>query len=73
MKDINRAKDLVGDNGTIIAASRGDHGRMDHDVQMVNGTKADFVELNNSCPSRRHGDQDGSRGGRSHGPVHQGL
>ena len=51
MKDINKAKDLVGDNGTIIASLSG--ATMDEWItmcQMVNETKADFVELNNSCP-----------------------
>jgi dihydropyrimidine dehydrogenase (NAD+) subunit PreA len=51
MKDINRAKDLVGDGGTIIASLSG--ATMDEWItmcQMVNETKADFVELNNSCP-----------------------
>jgi dihydropyrimidine dehydrogenase (NAD+) subunit PreA len=51
MKDINKAKDLVGDNGTIIASLSG--ATMDEWItmcKMVNETKADFVELNNSCP-----------------------
>jgi len=51
MKDINKAKDLVGDNGTLIASLSG--ATMDEWItmcQMVNETKADFVELNNSCP-----------------------
>jgi dihydropyrimidine dehydrogenase (NAD+) subunit PreA len=51
MKDINRAKDLVGDDGVIIASLSG--ATMDEWItmcKMVNETKADFVELNNSCP-----------------------
>jgi len=51
MKDINKAKDLVGDSGVIIASLSG--ATMDEWItmcQMVNETKADFVELNNSCP-----------------------
>lgn len=51
MKDINQAKDLVGDSGVIIASLSG--ATMDEWItmcQMVNETKADFVELNNSCP-----------------------
>ena len=51
MKDINKAKDLVGDDGVIIASLSG--ASMDEWLtmcKMVNETKADFVELNNSCP-----------------------
>jgi len=51
MKDINKAKDLVKDEGVIIASLSG--ATMDEWLtmcQMVNETKADFVELNNSCP-----------------------
>jgi len=51
MKDINQAKDRVGDSGVIIASLSG--ATMDEWItmcQMVNETKADFVELNNSCP-----------------------
>lgn len=51
MKDINRAKDLVGDEGVIIASLSA--ATMDEWItmcKMVNETKADFVELNNSCP-----------------------
>ncbi len=51
MKDINTAKEQVGDSGVIIASLSG--ATMDEWItmcQMVNETKADFVELNNSCP-----------------------
>jgi dihydropyrimidine dehydrogenase (NAD+) subunit PreA len=51
MKDINKAKETVGDSGVIIASLSG--ATMDEWItmcQMVNETKADFVELNNSCP-----------------------
>jgi dihydropyrimidine dehydrogenase (NAD+) subunit PreA len=51
MKDINQAKDLVGDKGVIIASLSG--ANVDEWItmcQLVNETKADFVELNNSCP-----------------------
>jgi len=51
MKDINEAKELVGDEGVIIASLSG--ATMEEWLtmcKMVNETKADFVELNNSCP-----------------------
>jgi dihydropyrimidine dehydrogenase (NAD+) subunit PreA len=51
MKDINKAKDLIGDSGIVIASLSG--ATMDEwltMVKMVNETKADWVELNNSCP-----------------------
>jgi dihydropyrimidine dehydrogenase (NAD+) subunit PreA len=51
MKDINAAKDLVGDTGVIIASLSGSS--MEEWLtmcQMVNETNADWVELNNSCP-----------------------
>jgi dihydropyrimidine dehydrogenase (NAD+) subunit PreA len=51
MKDINKAKDLIGDSGVVIASLSGSS--MDEwltMVKMVNETKADWVELNNSCP-----------------------
>ncbi len=51
MQDINQAKEQVGDSGVIIASLSG--ASMDEWItmcQMVNETKADFVELNNSCP-----------------------
>ncbi|MEW6377258.1 MAG: 4Fe-4S binding protein [Thermodesulfobacteriota bacterium] len=51
MKDINQAKELIKDAGVIIASLSG--ATMDEWItmcQMVNETKADFVELNNSCP-----------------------
>ena len=51
MKDIDKAKDLVGDTGVVIASLSGSS--MDESIEMctlVNKTKADWVELNNSCP-----------------------
>lgn len=51
MKDINQAKELVGDSGVIMASLSG--ATMDEWLtmcRMVNETKADWVELNNSCP-----------------------
>ncbi|MFH1383315.1 MAG: 4Fe-4S binding protein [Chloroflexota bacterium] len=51
MKDINRAKDLIKDNGVVIASLSGSS--LDEWKEMctlVNKTNADFVELNNSCP-----------------------
>lgn len=51
MKDINDTKDAVGDSGVVIASLSG--ATMDEWItmcQMVNETKADWVELNNSCP-----------------------
>jgi dihydropyrimidine dehydrogenase (NAD+) subunit PreA len=51
MKDVNKAKEMVGDSGVIIASLSG--ATMEEWItmcEMVNETKADFVELNNSCP-----------------------
>ena len=51
MKDIDKAKELVGDTGVVIASLSGSS--MDEWIEMctlVNKTKADWVELNNSCP-----------------------
>jgi dihydropyrimidine dehydrogenase (NAD+) subunit PreA len=51
MDDINRTKDLVKDEGVVIASLSGSS--MAEWVEMcelVNKTNADFVELNNSCP-----------------------
>jgi dihydropyrimidine dehydrogenase (NAD+) subunit PreA len=51
MKDINATKDLIGDEGVVIASLSG--ASMEEwktMCLMVNETKADFVELNNSCP-----------------------
>lgn len=51
MEDINRAKDLIKDNGVVIASLSGSS--MDEWLEMcelVNKSNADFVELNNSCP-----------------------
>jgi dihydropyrimidine dehydrogenase (NAD+) subunit PreA len=51
MKDINAAKESIGDTGVVIASLSG--AGMDEwktMCEMVNQTKADWVELNNSCP-----------------------
>lgn len=51
MKDINATKDLIGDQGVVIASLSG--ASMEEWItmcKMVNETQADFVELNNSCP-----------------------
>ena len=51
MDDINRTKDLIKDDGVVIASLSGSS--MDEWSEMcelVNKTNADFVELNNSCP-----------------------
>jgi dihydropyrimidine dehydrogenase (NAD+) subunit PreA len=51
MKDINKAKDLIKDDGVVIASLSGSS--LDEWAEMcelVNHTNADFVELNNSCP-----------------------
>ncbi len=51
MDDINRTKDLIKDDGVVIASLSGSS--MEEWAEMcelVNKTSADFVELNNSCP-----------------------
>lgn len=51
MEDINRAKDVVGNSGVVIASLAGSS--MDEWIlmaNMVNESKADWVELNISCP-----------------------
>ena len=51
MEDINRAKDLIKENGVVIASLSGS--TVDEWLEMcelVNKSNADFVELNNSCP-----------------------
>ena len=51
MDDINRTKDLIKDDGVVIASLSGSS--LDEWAEMcelVNKTNADFVELNNSCP-----------------------
>lgn len=51
MVDVNKAKEEVGDNGVIIASLSGaTMDEWDTMCHMVNETKADFVELNVSCP-----------------------
>ncbi len=51
MDDINKTKDLIKDEGVVIASLSGSS--LDEWVEMcelVNKTNADWVELNNSCP-----------------------
>jgi dihydropyrimidine dehydrogenase (NAD+) subunit PreA len=51
MKDINKAKELIKDDGIVIASLSGSS--IDEWKEMctlVNETDADWVELNNSCP-----------------------
>ncbi len=51
MKDINKAKELVKDDGVVVASLSGSTSEEWQTMcQMVNETKADWVELNNSCP-----------------------
>ena len=51
MKDINRAKDLIKDDGVVIASLSGSSLEEWKEMcTLVNKTNADFVEVNNSCP-----------------------
>ncbi len=51
MRDVNDAKDLVKDDGIVIASLSGSTKEEWKTMcEMVNETKADWVELNNSCP-----------------------
>ncbi|PRR70057.1 NAD-dependent dihydropyrimidine dehydrogenase subunit PreA [Moorella stamsii] len=51
MEDINAAKDMVGDDGVIMASLSGATMEVwEIMCKMVNETKADWVELNVSCP-----------------------
>jgi dihydropyrimidine dehydrogenase (NAD+) subunit PreA len=51
MKDINRAKDLIKDDGVVIASLSGSSLEEWKEMcGLVNKTNADFVEINNSCP-----------------------
>lgn len=51
MEDVNRAKELVGDEGVVIASLSGATlEEWEEMVKLVNETKADWVELNISCP-----------------------
>lgn len=49
--DVNKTKEMVGDEGVVMASLSGatleEWGQM---CNMINGTKADWVELNVSCP-----------------------
>ena len=51
MDDINRTKDLIKDDGVVIASLSGSSlEEWSEMCELVNKTNADFVELNNSCP-----------------------
>lgn len=51
MKDINRAKELIKDDGVVIASLSGSSLEEWKEMcGLVNKTNADFVEINNSCP-----------------------
>ena len=51
MKDINRAKELIKDDGIVIASLSGSSLEEWKEMcGLVNKTNADFVEINNSCP-----------------------
>ena len=51
MNDINRAKDLIKDDGVVIASLSGSSLEEWAEMcELVNSTNSDFVELNNSCP-----------------------
>ncbi|MBU0464013.1 MAG: 4Fe-4S binding protein [Proteobacteria bacterium] len=51
MDDINRTKDLIKDDGVVIASLSGSSlDEWSEMCELVNKTNADFVELNNSCP-----------------------
>lgn len=51
MDDINRTKDLIKDDGVLIASLSGSSLEEWAEMcELVNKTNADFVELNNSCP-----------------------
>jgi len=51
MEDVNKAKDMVGDDGIVMASLSGvTMDEWETMCEMVNETKADWVELNVSCP-----------------------
>jgi dihydropyrimidine dehydrogenase (NAD+) subunit PreA len=51
MDDINRTKDLIKDDGVLIASLSGSSMEEWSEMcELVNKSNADFVELNNSCP-----------------------
>lgn len=51
MDDINRTKDLIKDDGVLIASLSGSSlEEWSEMCELVNKSNADFVELNNSCP-----------------------
>lgn len=51
MDDINRAKDLIKEDGVVIASLSGSSMEEWSEMcELVNATNADIVELNNSCP-----------------------
>ena len=51
MKDVDKAKEMIGDNGNVMASLSGaGMEEWEQMCKMVNETKADWVELNVSCP-----------------------
>jgi len=51
MKDVDKAKEMIGDNGNVMASLSGAGlDEWEQMCKMVNETKADWVELNVSCP-----------------------
>jgi dihydropyrimidine dehydrogenase (NAD+) subunit PreA len=51
IEDINHAKDLIKDDGVVIASLSGSSKEEFLEMcQLINSSNADFVELNNSCP-----------------------
>ncbi|NLY75167.1 MAG: 4Fe-4S binding protein [Firmicutes bacterium] len=51
MEDVNKAKDMVGNDGIVMASLSGvTMDEWETMCKMVNDTKADWVELNVSCP-----------------------
>jgi dihydropyrimidine dehydrogenase (NAD+) subunit PreA len=51
MDDVNKSKDMVGDEGIVMASLSGvTMEEWETMIRMVNETKADWVELNVSCP-----------------------
>jgi len=51
VKDINKAKELIGDDGIVIASIAGSSiDEWEELFKLINGSKADMCELNTSCP-----------------------
>lgn len=63
-KDVNEAKRLVGENGVVIASiMASDMETWEKYMELINGTKADMVELNFGCPYA------GEPGTKEEGPM----